>query len=123
VATAGLDNFTGGGDASAAMAAGVPMGRLGHVDEIADTPALITRSPLRAPDVHVVARVGSHIIADTTRALTMREANYPPVHYIPLGDVDQTLLTASAAPSPRGSGSADPGSGGRWIRRPPRAPR
>jgi uncharacterized protein (DUF427 family) len=26
----------------------------------------------------------------------MREANYPPVHYIPLGDVDQTLLTASA---------------------------
>jgi uncharacterized protein (DUF427 family) len=26
----------------------------------------------------------------------MREASYPPVHYIPLEDVDQTLLTASA---------------------------
>jgi uncharacterized protein (DUF427 family) len=51
---------------------------------------------LESTDIHVVARVGSHIIADTTRALTMREANYPPVHYIPLGDVDQTLLTASA---------------------------
>jgi uncharacterized protein (DUF427 family) len=45
--------------------------------------------------VRVVARVGAQIVADTTRALTMREASYPPVHYIPLGDVDQTLLTAS----------------------------
>ncbi|MGF7238680.1 MAG: DUF427 domain-containing protein [Frankia sp.] len=43
----------------------------------------------------VVARVGAHIVADTTRALTLREANYPPVQYIPLGDVDQTLLVAS----------------------------
>ena len=46
--------------------------------------------------VRVVARVGAQIVADTTRALTMREASYPPVHYIPLEDVDQTLLTASA---------------------------
>ena len=46
--------------------------------------------------VRVVARVGAQIVADTTRALTMREANYPPVQYIPLEDVDQTLLTASA---------------------------
>lgn len=45
----------------------------------------------------VVARVGSQIIADTTRALTLREANYPPVQYIPLDDVDQTLLAPSAA--------------------------
>jgi NAD(P)-dependent dehydrogenase (short-subunit alcohol dehydrogenase family) len=37
VATAGLDNFTGGGSrAREALVAGVPMGRLGHVDEIAD---------------------------------------------------------------------------------------
>src|SRR6202020_3069077 len=47
-------------------------------------------------DVRVVARVGAQIVADTTSALTMREASYPPVHYIPLEDVDQTLLTASA---------------------------
>jgi uncharacterized protein (DUF427 family) len=46
--------------------------------------------------VRVVARVGAQIVADTTRALTMREASYPPVYYIPLEDVDQTLLTASA---------------------------
>jgi uncharacterized protein (DUF427 family) len=46
--------------------------------------------------VRVVARVGAQIIADTTRALTLREASYPPVQYIPLEDVDQTLLTASA---------------------------
>ena len=44
----------------------------------------------------VVARVGAQIVADTTRALTLREAGYPPVQYIPLEDVDQTLLTASA---------------------------
>ena len=44
----------------------------------------------------VVARVGARIVADTTRALTLREANYPPVLYIPLDDVDQTLLATSA---------------------------
>jgi uncharacterized protein (DUF427 family) len=45
--------------------------------------------------VRVVAFVGTHVIADTNRALTMREANYPPVYYIPLEDADQTLLVAS----------------------------
>ena len=44
----------------------------------------------------VMARVGEHVIADTTMALTLREANYPPVQYIPLADVDQTLLAATA---------------------------
>ncbi|MFC5828022.1 DUF427 domain-containing protein [Nonomuraea insulae] len=43
----------------------------------------------------VVARVGEHVVADTTRALTLREADYPPVQYIPLDDVDQTLLAAT----------------------------
>jgi uncharacterized protein (DUF427 family) len=46
--------------------------------------------------VRVVARVGAHVIADTSRALTLREANYPPVQYIPLGDVDPALLASSA---------------------------
>jgi len=45
--------------------------------------------------VRVVARVGAQVIADTTRAPTLREAGYPPVQYIPLDDVDQALLTAS----------------------------
>ncbi|MFE4958953.1 DUF427 domain-containing protein [Streptomyces sp. NPDC056653] len=43
----------------------------------------------------VVARVGTHVVADTNRALTLREAAYPPVQYIPLDDVDQTLLAPS----------------------------
>ena len=40
--------------------------------------------------------MSTQVIADTTRALTLREANYPPVQYIPLEDVDQTLLADSA---------------------------
>ena len=51
---------------------------------------------IEATGARVVARVGAHVVADTTRALTLREANYPPVQYIPLDDVDQTLLAASA---------------------------
>jgi uncharacterized protein (DUF427 family)/CBS domain-containing protein len=40
------------------------------------------------PDTRrVVARVGDTVIADTTAARTLREAGYPPVHYIPLDDV------------------------------------
>jgi uncharacterized protein (DUF427 family) len=32
------------------------------------------------------------VVADTTRALTMREASYPPVQYIPREDADMSLL-------------------------------
>jgi uncharacterized protein (DUF427 family) len=55
-----------------------------------DHPITIERTGLR-----VVARVGTHVVADTTRALTLREAGYPPVQYIPLDDVDQTMLAPS----------------------------
>ncbi|MDB6083075.1 MAG: hypothetical protein JWN43_956 [Gammaproteobacteria bacterium] len=41
---------------------------------------------------HVVVTVAGHIIADTKSALTLKEANYPPVLYIPRRDVDMTLL-------------------------------
>ena len=34
-------------------------------------------------------------VADTTRALAMRETDYPVVHYIPREDVDMKLLTAT----------------------------
>jgi uncharacterized protein (DUF427 family) len=44
----------------------------------------------------VVARVGAHVVADSTRALTLQEANYSPVQYIPLDDVDQALLATSS---------------------------
>ena len=43
----------------------------------------------------VTVRRGSAVIAETDRALELREASYPPVFYIPLGDVDQNLLKTS----------------------------
>ena len=36
------------------------------------------------------------VIADTRRAITLREASYPPVHYIPRDDADMTLLKRTA---------------------------
>jgi uncharacterized protein (DUF427 family) len=43
----------------------------------------------------VVVRSGSVLIAETDRALEMREATYAPVLYIPLDDVDRNLLRRS----------------------------
>jgi uncharacterized protein (DUF427 family) len=46
-----------------------------------------------APNLaRVVVRVAGRIIADTREALTLREASYPGVHYIPRKDVDMALL-------------------------------
>jgi uncharacterized protein (DUF427 family) len=39
-----------------------------------------------------VVTVAGRVIADTTAALTLREASYPPVQYIPRQDVDMTML-------------------------------
>lgn len=36
---------------------------------------------------------GDRLIADTRRALALKEASYPVVHYIPREDVDMSLLT------------------------------
>jgi uncharacterized protein (DUF427 family) len=36
-----------------------------------------------------------HLVADTRDAVTLREANYAPVEYIPLADVDPAALTPS----------------------------
>ena len=52
-----------------------------------------------AGTVRVVARVGDTVIADTDAALTLREAAYPPVHYIPLDDVVPGTLRASTSDS------------------------
>jgi len=41
---------------------------------------------------HVVVKVAGRIVANTRDALTLREASYPPVHYIPRKDVDVTLF-------------------------------
>ena len=42
---------------------------------------------------HIVVTAGGKTIADTRASLTLREASYPPVHYIPRKDVDMALLT------------------------------
>ena len=55
-----------------------------------DHPITIEANPSR-----VVVRVGGEIIADTNNALTLREASYPPVQYIPRRDVDMDALTRS----------------------------
>lgn len=52
-----------------------------------------------AGTVRVVARVGDTVIAGTNAALTLREAAYPPVHYIPLDDVVPGTLRASTSDS------------------------
>jgi uncharacterized protein (DUF427 family) len=36
------------------------------------------------------------VVADTTRALTLQEASYPGVQYIPREDVDKSLLSKTA---------------------------
>ena len=43
----------------------------------------------------IIVRVNDQVVADTTAALTLREAGYQPVHYIPIKDVDETLLRSS----------------------------
>jgi uncharacterized protein (DUF427 family) len=48
-----------------------------------DHPITIEPNPGR-----VVVALGGRVIADTRAALTLREANYPPVQYIPRKDVD-----------------------------------
>jgi uncharacterized protein (DUF427 family) len=52
-----------------------------------DHPITIEPNPAR-----VTVRVGDKIVADTTAALNLREADYPAVPYIPLADVDPALL-------------------------------
>lgn len=55
-----------------------------------DHPITIERNPAR-----VVVTVGGHVVADTRAALTLREAGYKPVQYIPRRDVDMSLLEPS----------------------------
>jgi uncharacterized protein (DUF427 family) len=52
-----------------------------------DHPISIERNASR-----VVVTVANRVVADTRNALTLREASYPPVQYIPREDVDTTLL-------------------------------
>ena len=44
---------------------------------------------------HVVVRVNGEVVAETDAALTLREASYPAVQYIPLDDVAPGRLKCS----------------------------
>ncbi len=57
-----------------------------------DHPITIERNQGR-----VVVTLGGQVIADTREAITLREAAYPPVQYIPRKDVDMAALARSDA--------------------------
>jgi uncharacterized protein (DUF427 family) len=44
----------------------------------------------------VVISLGGQVLADTNNALTLREAKYPDVQYIPRADVDMAKLVRTA---------------------------
>jgi uncharacterized protein (DUF427 family) len=52
-----------------------------------DHPIVIAQNPKR-----VVVRFAGRTLASTHKALSLREASYPAVQYIPRADVDMTLL-------------------------------
>ena len=52
-----------------------------------DHPITVTPNPAR-----IVVKVGGKEIAKTKAAVTLQEANYPPVQYIPREDVDMSRL-------------------------------
>jgi hypothetical protein len=52
-----------------------------------DHPITVTPNPKR-----VVVTLGGKTVADTRDALTLKEASYPAVQYIPRKDVDMALL-------------------------------
>ncbi len=56
-----------------------------------DHPISIAPHPTR-----VRVTCNGRVVADTVRALTLCEAGYPPVHYIPRGDADMALFARTA---------------------------
>jgi uncharacterized protein (DUF427 family) len=51
---------------------------------------------ISADSGRIVVRFAGRVVADTTRALTLRETTLAPVYYIPRDDIDMTLLTRTA---------------------------
>jgi len=56
-----------------------------------DHPITIASNPRR-----VRVTFNGRVVAETRRALTLREASYPAVQYIPRADIDMTLLERTA---------------------------
>lgn len=63
-----------------------------HIEPGPDHPITVAPAGRR-----VVVRSGEEVIADTGRAMELREASYPPVLYIPMDDVDRSRLRPSDA--------------------------
>jgi uncharacterized protein (DUF427 family) len=66
----------------------------------------MTGKPFKIPDANhpititpfsgrVVVRAGGKVIADSREALSLREATYPAVFYVPRADADMAALTRS----------------------------
>ena len=55
-----------------------------------DHPITMTRNPNK-----IIVKLGGEVVAETTHAVTLKEASYPPVHYIPRADVKMNLLQRS----------------------------
>jgi uncharacterized protein (DUF427 family) len=66
----------------------------------------MTERPVLEPDAthpitvtptgrHVVVRLHGQIVAETDDALTLQESTYPAAQYVPIGDVDPSLLKRS----------------------------
>jgi uncharacterized protein (DUF427 family) len=53
----------------------------------------ITIEPTRS---RVTVEHAGHVVADTSHSLTLQEADYPPVQYVPLADVDPGALQPSS---------------------------
>jgi uncharacterized protein (DUF427 family) len=47
-------------------------------------------------DGTVTVRLAGRVIAKTDRALVLREASYPAVHYVPLDEVEDSVLRPSS---------------------------
>ena len=56
----------------------------------ADHPITVEPNPS-----HITVTLDGRVIAETDKALELREASYPAVQYIPLADVDKTVLADS----------------------------
>jgi len=63
--------------------------RAARAVKVPDATHPIAISPTGA---HVTVRVGGVTVAESDNALSLAEASYPVVQYIPIADVDQSLL-------------------------------
>ena len=49
---------------------------------------------------HVRVLVGERVIGESDNALTLQEASYPPVLYVPVDDLDRSLLSTTVTSIP-----------------------